>query len=115
MIVDRVGVLAEAYRFADVVYVGGAFTTGVHSVIEPAIAGVPVVFGPRHDNSFEAVTLLARGAATTVSTEDECYAALRHWLTDDAARARAGVAAIAYVESQLGATEKCVAALLPYL
>jgi len=115
VIVDKVGVLAEAYRFADVVYVGGAFTTGVHSVIEPAIAGVPVVFGPRYDNSFEAVTLLARGAATAIQTEADAYAALKRYLSDDAERARAGEAGRAYVESQLGATEKCMAALAPYL
>lgn len=115
VVVDVVGVLAEAYRFADVAYVGGAFTTGVHSVIEPAIAGVPVVFGPRHDNSFEAMQLVERGAARSIRTADEAYAALRAWLSDDAARASAGRAARAYVESQLGATEKCMAALAPYL
>jgi 3-deoxy-D-manno-octulosonic-acid transferase len=110
-----VGVLAEAYAHAHVAYVGGAFSTGVHSVIEPAIAGLPVVFGPLHDNSFEAVQLIERGAATSVSNEPETYAALGRYLTDDAARRGAGAAATAYVISQLGATEKCMAALSPYL
>src|SRR5262249_53666648 len=67
VIVDTVGVLAEAYAHAHVAYVGGAFSTGVHSVIEPAIAGLPVVFGPRYDNSFEAKKLIERKAATTIS------------------------------------------------
>ncbi len=115
VIVDAVGVLAEAYRYADIVYIGGAFTTGVHSVIEPAIAGVPVVFGPKHDNSFEALQLVERGAARAVRTADEAYSALSAWLRDDDARATAGRAARAYVESQLGATEKCMAALTGYL
>lgn len=115
IVVDVVGVLAEAYRFADLAYVGGAFTTGVHSVIEPAIAGVPVVFGPRHQNSFEALQLVERGAARTVRTVADVYAALGAWLRDETARAQAGRAARAYVESQLGATEKCMAALVKYL
>jgi 3-deoxy-D-manno-octulosonic-acid transferase len=115
LIIDSVGFLAEAYAHAHVAFVGGAFSTGVHSVIEPAIAGLPVVFGPRHDNSFEAVQLLARGAARAVRDEHETYAALREYLTDAGARERAGRAARAYVESQLGATEKCMAALAPYL
>ena len=115
LIVDTVGVLAEAYAHADLAFVGGAFSTGVHSVIEPAIAGLPVVFGPRHDNSFEAVQLLERGAARTVRDEDDTYAALNAWLTDGGARERAGLAARAYVESQLGATQKCMAALAAYL
>ncbi|MDH4036322.1 MAG: hypothetical protein OEX18_03550 [Candidatus Krumholzibacteria bacterium] len=115
VILDAVGVLAEAYRHAHVAYVGGAFSTGVHSVIEPAIAGIPVVFGPRHDNSFEAQQLLARGAAGTVSSTPEIVHALLRYLTDRNRRLAAGDAARAYVESQLGATEKCMAALLPWL
>jgi 3-deoxy-D-manno-octulosonic-acid transferase len=115
VIVDTVGVLAEAYAHAHVAYVGGAFSTGVHSVIEPAIAGLPVVCGPRFDNSFEAVQLMAAGAATSVRDEAEAYTALRRYLSDPDERARAGAAARAYVESQLGATEKCMAALARYL
>lgn len=115
ILVDTVGVLAEAYAHASVAYVGGAFSTGVHSVIEPAIAGLPVVFGPRHDNSFEAGQLIERGAATAVGNEEETYAALKRYLTDDAVRREAGAAATTYVASQLGATEKCMAALSSYL
>jgi 3-deoxy-D-manno-octulosonic-acid transferase len=111
VIVDAVGRLAEAYGLAHVAYVGGAFSTGVHSVIEPAMAALPVVFGPRHDNSFEASQLLSRGAAASISDDAGAYAQLRRFLLDDAARERAGRAARAYVESQLGATEKCMAAL----
>jgi len=115
LLVDTVGVLAEAYAHAHVAYVGGAFSTGVHSVIEPAIAGLPVVFGPQHDNSFEAGQLLARGAAQAVHDEEATYRALKTYLTDEGERKSAGAVARAYVESQLGATEKCMAVLSPYL
>jgi 3-deoxy-D-manno-octulosonic-acid transferase len=115
VILDAVGVLAEAYRHAQVAYVGGAFSTGVHSVIEPAIAGIPVVFGPRHDNSFEAQQLIEHGAATAGGSAEQLHAALAHYLGDESQRQRAGAAARAYVESQLGATEKCMAALSAYL
>ena len=114
-VIDTVGMLAEAYRHAHAAFVGGAFSTGVHSVIEPAIAGIPVVFGPRHDNSFEAQQLIERGAATVVRSAGEIHAAFGRHIANDAARRRAGEAARAYVESQLGATEKCMAALAPYL
>jgi 3-deoxy-D-manno-octulosonic-acid transferase len=110
-----VGVLAEAYAHAHVAYVGGAFSTGVHSVIEPAIAGLPVVFGPKHDNSYEAGQLLERHAASSVNTEEETYAALARYLTNEAERRKAGAAASAYVMAQLGAAQKCMAALSGYL
>lgn len=115
VLVDTVGVLAEAYAHAHVAYVGGAFSTGVHSVIEPAIAGLPVVFGPKHDNSFEASQLLVRGAAQAVRDEEATYQALKRYLTDEGTRRAAGSAAQAYVQSQIGATEKCMAALAGYL
>jgi len=115
VIVDVVGILAEAYRAAHVAYVGGGFTTGVHSVIEPAIAGIPVLFGPRHRNSFEALQLVARGGAVPIETGDDAYTALTRYFTDESAREAAGRAARAYVESQLGATEKCMAALVTHL
>jgi 3-deoxy-D-manno-octulosonic-acid transferase len=114
-IIDTVGQLAEAYALADVAYVGGGFSTGVHSVIEPAIAGLPVVFGPAHDNSFEALRLIERGAGFCAPSEKEIHDHLVPLLYDDAARARAGENARAYVESQLGATEKCLAAIAEYL
>jgi 3-deoxy-D-manno-octulosonic-acid transferase len=115
VIVDVVGILAEAYRLAEAAYVGGGFTTGVHSVIEPAIAGIPVLFGPRHDNSFEALQLVACGAAAAVRTAEDVHGAFARYLADEGARRGAGQAARAYVESQLGATEKCMAALVPCL
>jgi 3-deoxy-D-manno-octulosonic-acid transferase len=114
-IVDTVGVLAEAYELADVAYVGGSFSTGVHSVIEPAIAGLPVLFGPVHANSFEALELLAAGAAFCETDARGIHDRLHAFVADEALRAAAGRRARAYVESQLGATQKCLAALREYI
>lgn len=114
-IIDTVGVLAEAYRLGDVAYIGGSFSTGVHSVIEPAIEGLPVIVGPVHDNSFEALRLIETGAAFVVQDQEDVRSRLESLLYDDDARDRAGVKARRYVESQLGATDKCVAALAEYL
>lgn len=66
LVVDRVGILAELYPAADLAYVGGGFgEDGLHSVVEPAAAGVPVTFGPVH-RRWEAERLLERGAAAEV-------------------------------------------------
>ena len=60
VVVDRVGVLGDLYALADIAYVGGGFHgAGLHSVIEPAAFGVPVIFGPRHTASRDAALLLA--------------------------------------------------------
>lgn len=115
VVVDSVGVLAEIYRFADVAYIGGSFSTGVHSVIEPAIMGIPVIFGPVHQNSFEAMELLRRNAAYEIKDYDTLHARLSSLIEDDALRAQMGQHARSYVESQLGATDRCLEALAAYL
>ncbi len=104
VVVDRVGVLGELYALADVAYVGGGFgRRGLHSVLEPAALGSPVLFGPRHANAREAGELIARGGAVAVDDAGSLEEALGHWLSDAPAREAAGRAASDYVQSNLGA------------
>jgi 3-deoxy-D-manno-octulosonic-acid transferase len=115
IVVDSVGILAELYRMADMAYVGGGFSTGVHSVIEPAIMGIPVLFGPAHANSFEALELVRRGGGIALSGESEAYGAIHSLLDDPAKRAVVGARAKEYVDSQLGATDACWNQLSPFI
>ena len=109
ILVDRVGVLGDLYALADMAFVGGGFhAAGLHSVIEPAAFGAPVLFGPGHDMSREAGLLLAAGGARVVRDTGECAAALNAWLFESAGREVAGAAARAFVERELGATERSV-------
>ena len=71
IIVDNIGQLASLYRLADVAYVGGGFGTGIHNILEAAVYGVPVVFGPRHDKFQEAHDLLLLGVAFTIREADD--------------------------------------------
>lgn len=107
VLVDRVGVLGDLYALADVAYVGGGWgTAGLHSVLEPAAFGVPVLFGPRHANAREAADLIRAGAAFEASDAAPLETLLRPLLPDDEARRRAGSAARTYVASHLGAAER---------
>jgi 3-deoxy-D-manno-octulosonic-acid transferase len=104
VIVDKVGVLGELYALADITYVGGGFgKRGLHSVLEPAALGAPIMFGPRHANAREAGELIERGGAFAVADAAEFEAVLSLWLDDAAERASAGQAAINYVQANLGA------------
>lgn len=106
VIVDRVGILAELYTIADLAFVGGGFhSAGLHSVLEPAAAGVPVLFGPGHENARAAGELMAVGGGREVADASELQAALERWLDDDARR-HAGDAARHHVESHRGAAER---------
>lgn len=115
LVVDRVGALAGIYRAATAAYVGGSFTTGVHSTLEPAAAAVPVGFGPRIANAEEAVALTELGAGTILRDPSGAAAWLRRLLDDAGGRRRAGEAARGVVEAQRGAAARSVDLLLAAL
>jgi 3-deoxy-D-manno-octulosonic-acid transferase len=107
IVVDRVGVLGDLYAIATITYVGGGFhDAGLHSVLEPAAFGVPVLFGPRHRQSRDALALLQAGGATAFADERSAVTAITRWLRDDMDRATAGNAAREMVREGLGAADR---------
>jgi 3-deoxy-D-manno-octulosonic-acid transferase len=115
VLVERVGVLAELYTVASFAYVGGGFHGhGLHSVLEPAAAGVPVLFGPQHHNSLAASHLLACGGARMVSDVDALTAALEEWLADPEKLRRDGRRALDYIAEHRGAAGRTADLLVGY-
>ena len=105
VVVDQTGVLGELYALADVAFVGGGFhDAGLHSVIEPAAFGVPVLFGPNNSMSREAGLLIDGGGGKSVATSAELAIALSRWLGEVARREATGANARRVVEEGLGAT-----------
>ena len=116
ILVDRVGVLAHLYTVATVAYVGGGFHRhGLHSVLEPAAARIPVAFGPRRSTSPAAESLLERSGASEVSSPPELTRVLVEWLTDEESRAGAAEAAFGYIEEHAGAARRTVLSLTEFL
>ena len=110
VLVDRVGVLGDLYALADIAFVGGGFhDAGLHSVLEPAAFGAPVLFGPRNKASRDAGLLVrcegGRAASGTTSLVDS----LSYWLGDAGARTTAGARAAAMIRGGLGAAERSLA------
>jgi 3-deoxy-D-manno-octulosonic-acid transferase len=116
VVVDRVGVLAQLYTVARAAYVGGGFHDhGLHSVLEPAAAGVPMTFGPRHANARAADELESLGAGVEVGDARDLARILLTWLSDDEARETSGTSARTYIESHRGAAERTATRLSPFL
>ncbi len=115
VIVDSVGLLLVLYAYAHIAFVGGSFRQGVHNVLEAAVFGVPVVFGPRHHNSQEPLMLVERGGAFVVNNAHEMHRTLRNLLEDDSARSSAGQRAEQFVLANVGATNRFLKVLEPHL
>jgi 3-deoxy-D-manno-octulosonic-acid transferase len=110
VLVDRVGVLGELYALATMAFVGGGFhSAGLHSVLEPAAFGAPVLFGPGGRTNRDAVLLRESGGGVEVDDTPALTTQLDTWLSDDGARARAGAAARETVQRGLGAAERSLA------
>lgn len=110
ILVDRYGILGDLYALADVAYVGGGFQpAGLHSVLEPAAFGAPVLFGPRNEKSRDAASLIEAGGGAAVTGGTDLSLRLAEWLGSVPARDAAGASARAMVQSGLGAAERSFA------
>ncbi len=115
ILVDSIGVLAEIYRAGHLAYVGGSFTTGVHNTMEPAVASMPVMFGPRIQNAEEAGLLVSRQAGFVLQKPAEALAQASALLSDENLLLETGSEARQIVLDQRGATERSLRAIAPYL
>ena len=70
-IIDTIGILNRLYQYSTVSYIGGAFKTGLHNILEAAVYGKPIFFGPHYDHFNEAVNLVALKGAFSVTSADE--------------------------------------------
>jgi 3-deoxy-D-manno-octulosonic-acid transferase len=109
VLVDRYGVLGDLYALADVAYVGGGFRdAGLHSLLEPAAFGAPVIIGPRHDDNRDARLLVAAGGAFRCPDADAIAGRINRWIDAADSLAHARTAARDVVRDGLGAAERSV-------
>jgi len=117
VILDTIGELAQLFHVATVVFVGGSLVdAGGHNILEPAVFGKPIVFGPHMHNFAEiSQTFLDNGAAIQVRAARELETVLLELLGDPVRRASLGAAARALVEANRGARGKTLAVLADLL
>jgi 3-deoxy-D-manno-octulosonic-acid transferase len=113
--VDSIGILLTLYTYARAAYVGGSFKQGIHNVLEPAVYGIPVLFGPKIENSREAVELVKKGGAFIVRNQKEAYRKLRKLFSDDNYCRKAGQISSDYVKANIGATQAILEEIYIYL
>jgi len=113
LVLDSIGDLAGLYSRASVAFVGGTLVpVGGHNVLEPASVGCPVIVGPHVASVRHAVALLEScGAARRVSDAGQLGAALRSWLADAPAAARAGASGQRVLAQHRGSAERSASLL----
>lgn len=106
LIIDNVGMLSRLYKYATICFVGGGFgDDGIHNILEAAVYGKPVVFGPVFDKYLEADELLEDGGAFNIEDALELESVFQKLLTDSDAYQKASTASLNYVNLKAGATK----------
>lgn len=71
IIIDNIGLLTKIYGYADIAYVGGAFATGLHNTLEPAVFGIPILIGPDYKGFKEAESLVDKKGILVVENPED--------------------------------------------
>jgi 3-deoxy-D-manno-octulosonic-acid transferase len=110
LIIDNIGTLSRLYKYATVTYVGGGYgADGVHNVLEAAVYGKSVVFGPVYEKFDEAIGLVNAGGAVSIDGGPvKLEAVLNRLLNDDEERNNRGEAAKKFVYENAGASKKII-------
>lgn len=108
IIVDSIGVLSILYSYADAAFIGGSFKINVHNVLEAAVYGIPVLFGPKIDNSQEAKKLLEAGGGLLIKDKKLFYKTLRKLFSDENLIKECGRKSFEFVHKNVGTTDRII-------
>ena len=97
---DNIGILSSIYQYGDLAYIGGGFGSGIHNILEAVAFGLPVVFGPKYKKSNEAISLIDKNVAISISNYQELKSAF-NILTNFHK-----TIAINYIKENIGGTKK---------
>jgi 3-deoxy-D-manno-octulosonic-acid transferase len=105
LILNTIGNLANAYAYGDFAYVGGGFSGSLHNILEPAVFGLPVIFGPKHSRFPEGEMFIKNGIGFSVEDETQLKQSIDKI---NSQKELLKEKTIAYVESQKGASIKII-------
>jgi 3-deoxy-D-manno-octulosonic-acid transferase len=105
MVVDTIGMLSRLYRYGRYAYVGGGFGLGIHNLLEAAVHGRVVFFGPNHERFVESEGLIQAGGGFEVKNADELTKHIDTFERDNEKRIEAQKAAGDFIKSNSGATD----------
>ena len=111
LIIDTIGLLSKIYKYADLSYIGGAFKTGLHNILEAAVFEKPVFFGPNFQKFNEAVELVQMGGAFSIKKPEDMIQKICSFEYDAQFYRHTCEICKSYVAKNLGATDKIMVEL----
>ena len=115
LLIDNIGMLSSLYKLAKYAYIGGGFEKGIHNILEPAIFGIPVFFGPNHKKFNEAVNMARLNIAFGVNSSAEAIGIISSFESDINKYKHLNQQISHFFKSNSGATEKIASEMAPFL
>ena len=112
VILGVVGVLSKFYWQSQIAYIGGGFSSGIHNIMEPAIARIPVIFGPKYIKSHAATELLKAGGGFSINNGIEFYDIMKILLNDKNRFLDASFAATKVIHDNIGSATRVVRSII---
>ncbi|MCY7290971.1 MAG: 3-deoxy-D-manno-octulosonic acid transferase [Ferruginibacter sp.] len=107
IIIDNIGMLSKLYQLATVAYIGGGFNdSGIHNILEAAVYGKPIIFGPEYEKFAEANDLVDRQGAFSIENALELETMLDKLFSDEELLQTASTVSKMYVYENCGASQK---------
>ena len=107
LVLDTIGLLSACYQYAQIAYVGGGMgTKGLHNILEPAAAGIPIVIGKNYDRFPEAVEFIQQGGVISISSQHEARKNLLLLMKDKRIRKEKGDINQRFILANMGATKR---------
>jgi 3-deoxy-D-manno-octulosonic-acid transferase len=104
LIIDNIGMLSSAYKYARIAAIGGGFGKGIHNILEPACWSIPVIFGPNYSKFREAVELISQKGALSFDSFESFSAIMDSLVSDELFYNKAADTAGLYIDKNTGAT-----------
>lgn len=104
LIIDCIGLLSSIYCYGQMAYIGGGFGVGIHNVLEAAVYGVPVIFGPNYQKFREACGLIEAEGGFSINNLQQFENLMNRFETEKDFLKLCGEKSAKYVQLNLGAT-----------
>jgi 3-deoxy-D-manno-octulosonic-acid transferase len=110
LLIDCFGLLSSIYHYGDVAYVGGGFGVGIHNLLEAAVWGIPVFFGP-NNQKFQEAQGLKQSGGFEINNYEDFERQMNRFVSESGSLEEEGQNAGMFVQSLAGATEKVMASI----
>ena len=113
ILIDTIGKLYKSYWYGQIAYIGGGFSKGgVHNVMEPAIAKLPVFFGPNYTKSQEAKQLINAGGGFKINNGNDFYNKIKSLLSNKEQLVKSSFSSKSIIDENLGSSNRVVQGIL---